>query len=190
MQLPQLPDSCLVAILKCCDMRSLFSAARAHPKLHHAAAMALSSISVGAITNQQGLDSVLLYLSKQGQHVDSIDLSTIDIFHGTVSLRQLPSKLQLASLTLACLQLQLQPRDGFQGIVRPGLPLKQLRLKFCTLLDGDEGLQQHCPSCRSYSTPAFTSSTWVFATGATTGSQQMFWQGYSSSHTSNWWELR
>jgi hypothetical protein len=138
MQLLQLPDSCLVAVLKCCDMRSLLSAARAHPKLHHAAAMALTRISVGGITNQQGVDNVMLYLSKQGLYVDSIDLSTIDMFHGTVSL--LPSNLQLASLTLAGLQLQLQPRDGFQGIVQPGMPLKQLRLKFCTLLDGDEGL--------------------------------------------------
>jgi hypothetical protein len=71
-----LPDSCLLEMLRCCaaeDQRSLFNAARAHSRLHQAAVLALRSITA-AIPQQQQMDGVLLYLSKQGQHVDSIQM--------------------------------------------------------------------------------------------------------------------
>lgn len=36
--------------------------------------------------------------------------------------------------------LQLQPGDGYQGVIRPGAPIKRLRLFHCTLLDWEKGL--------------------------------------------------
>jgi hypothetical protein len=71
-----LPDPCLLEVLRCCaadDQRSLFSAARAHSRLHKAAVLALCSVTA-AITSQHQMDGVLLYLSKYGQHVDHICL--------------------------------------------------------------------------------------------------------------------
>jgi hypothetical protein len=38
------------------------------------------------------------------------------------------------------LRLQLQPGRGYQGVLRAGMPLQQLCLDHCELLDGDEGL--------------------------------------------------
>jgi hypothetical protein len=69
----QLPDPCLVAVLRCCadDPCSLFSAARAHSRLHQAAVLAASSIST-VLHDQQQLDSVLLYLNSHDQHISGI----------------------------------------------------------------------------------------------------------------------
>ena len=138
--LVQLPDPCLLAVLQCCasDLRSLLSAARAHSRLHQAAVVALSSISVGEITQQQQqVDGLLQYLSSHGQHVQSLDLVPGDAI---LYMRQLPRNLQLSSLALECMDLQLQPGGGFQGVVRPGVPLKKLQLIRCILLDGVQGL--------------------------------------------------
>lgn len=53
----------------------------------------------------------------------------------------LPTSLvQLSTLQLSGLALQLQPSDNFQGVVWAGMPLKQLQLFDCKLLDGEEGL--------------------------------------------------
>jgi hypothetical protein len=60
-----LPDPCLLAVLQCCaadDRRSLFSAARAHSRLHQAAVLALSSITA-VVSHQQQADSVLVYVN-------------------------------------------------------------------------------------------------------------------------------
>jgi hypothetical protein len=101
----------------------------------------LHSITV-EVSNQQQLDSVLLYLDKHGQHVDSIQLMGID--ESTVDLGQLPSNLQLSSLELSSMGsmgLQLLPGGGFQGVLGAAAgsaALKQLKLgPFCEVLDQD-----------------------------------------------------
>jgi hypothetical protein len=151
----QLPDPCLLAMLRCCadDPRSLFSAARAHSRLHQAAVLAASSVK--AVLHQQA-DSVLQYLESYGQHVSSITLEGADDYaqddsaeedeekkytqlHTT--LVQLPHhKLQgLSSLSCRLLHLQLQPGGGFLGVLAALSPLTQLQLDQCTLLDWEEG---------------------------------------------------
>ena len=153
----QLPDAFLLAILQCCadNQRSLFSAARAHSRLHQAAVLAASSIMVElkeADTvdtvhktlkqRRQQTNSVLRYLRKHGQHVSSINIPA-DLCLGSVifSLQWLPQHMcKLQSLTANNLRLQLQPGRGYQGVLRAGMPLQQLCLDHCELLDGDEGL--------------------------------------------------
>ena len=137
-----LPDPCLLAVLQGLaseDQRSLFCAARAHSRLHQAAVVALHSIKVH-VGEQQQMDSVLLYLDKYGQHVDSIHL--VGMEWGAVTLCQLPSHLQLSSLQLELLHLQLQPGNGSHGVLGAAAvaALKQLRLSHCELLDGEEQL--------------------------------------------------
>jgi hypothetical protein len=56
------------------------------------------------------------------------------------SLSFLPHNLPLASLELSALEVQLRPQGGWVGMLRPGVPLKKLRLTHCTLLDGAAGL--------------------------------------------------
>jgi hypothetical protein len=141
----------LLAVLRCCadDPDSLFSAARAHSRLHQAAVLAASSISAGLL-RQQDHNRMMQYLRKYGQHVSSLDLySCIDMrltspfnVDDTIILRELPhDELQgLSSLSCSSIYLQLQPRNGSQGILGPALTLKQLRLNECRLLDGDQGL--------------------------------------------------
>ena len=139
-----LPDACLQAVMQCCagDQRSLFSAARAHSRLHQAVA-ALRSVTA-VMRYQQHVDDVLLYLGKHGQHVNTLDFKSNQELEDdhviTVSLRQLPFQSQFSSLQLGCLCLQLQPRDGWQGILGPSraaavAALKQLRFENCMLLD-------------------------------------------------------
>jgi hypothetical protein len=153
-ELLQLPDSCLLAVLRCCaeDPRSLFSAARAHSRLHQAAVLAASSISV-VLAQQQQADSVLLYLTNHGQQVSSISLSlmppaddSVDDTGPTISLLELPQILQrLDTLQVRGLHVQLQPGDGFAGVLHAGMPLKQLQFDTCRLLDGEEGLAGALP---------------------------------------------
>jgi hypothetical protein len=96
MQLHQLPDPCLLAVLQYCaqDLGSLFSAARAHSRLHQAAVEALRCISVHRLT-QQRVNQLMRYLSKHGQHVDSIDLSAESFARKPCELLQLPKHLKL-----------------------------------------------------------------------------------------------
>jgi hypothetical protein len=83
----QLPDPCLLAVMHCMTDHhvSLFSAARAHSRLHQAAVLALSSIKVVVKTQQQLDHSLLLYLGKHGQHVNNMavcgDFDTIHRLH-------------------------------------------------------------------------------------------------------------
>ena len=139
-------DPCLVAILQCCaadDQRSLFSAARAHSRLRQAAAVVLRSLTM-VITDHQQADSMLLYLANHGMHVDNMSLRAVGKSFFAVPLRQLPPTLQLTSLELCNIYLQLQPGWGFQGVLGyAGVSaLKRLQLEDCTVLDGGgaEGL--------------------------------------------------
>jgi hypothetical protein len=137
-----LPDPCLLEVLRCCaadDQRSLFGAARAHSRLYYAAVLALHSITAH-VPKQQQMDGVLLYLSKHGQHVECVSLKgQVD---GTVSLRQLPHDLQLGSLQIDWLNVQLQPGGGFEGMLgaaASAAALRQLRLSSCKLPYGNDG---------------------------------------------------
>jgi hypothetical protein len=149
----QLPDPCLVAILRCCAYPgSICSAARAHSRLHQAAVLALTVIAT-EVTQQQ-LDNLMdVYLPSHGQHIDSISLDVFDVAwvlskgewsdEVSPSLRQLPPTLtKLSSLSFREFDLQLQPGGGHRGVLgAAALPaLKQLRLDCCTLLDGVQGL--------------------------------------------------
>jgi hypothetical protein len=103
---------------------------------------ALHSITADVPTQQQ-VDSVLLYLSKHSQHIDCIQLDGHNL--GWAVVRQLPPNLQLSSLQLHGVSLQLQPGNSWQGMlgaVSQLAALKQLRLKQVTVLDptGTEAL--------------------------------------------------
>jgi hypothetical protein len=144
----QLPDACLLAVLQCLlgDPASLCSAARAHSKLHQAAVLALSSITVNVQTQHQLHDSLLPYLAKHSQYINSIH------FHSSVptydaarapSLRQLPPSLQINTLHFDNMRLQLVgSADGVEGLL--GAPwlvsLKQLQLSECVLLGREQSL--------------------------------------------------
>jgi hypothetical protein len=84
-----------------------------------------------------------MYLSKHGQHVDSLDIKGPrgDWFQGMqLPLVYLPPNLRLRSLKVSFLNVQLQPGSGSQGIVQPGVRLERLQLYGCTLLDRVEDL--------------------------------------------------
>jgi hypothetical protein len=131
-----LPDACLLAVLQCCaanDQRSVLSAARAHSRLHQAAALALRSITVVG-TRQEQADSVLLYLRMHRQHVER------------VSIRYQRSEFCPPSISL-CLHLEAAPQqskqdlfasNGFQSVLRP--TLTQLQLESCILPGGADAL--------------------------------------------------
>jgi hypothetical protein len=114
------------------DRNSLFRAANAHSRLHQAAVVACSSITV-TLNRKLQTDSLLLYLQHHGKQLGSMHLTAL---LSREPLRHLPPTLQLTSLIFSNMRLQLQPGGGFQGVLRPGLPLKQLRLQECIVLDG------------------------------------------------------
>lgn len=69
-----LPDPCLIAVLQHCaadDQCSLFSAARAHSRLHQAAVQVLYGIKAG-VAGQLQADGVLLYLDRHRACVDQL----------------------------------------------------------------------------------------------------------------------
>lgn len=139
----ELPEECLVAVMRCCaadDLCSFFSAARSHSRLHQAAMAALHTVSA-VVSQQQQADSMLLFLGKQGQQVDRLDLEQTGA--SIITVRQLPPNLRLGSLCLDRLHLQLQPADGFRGVLGAAegiAALKQLQLRRCKLRDGNDGL--------------------------------------------------
>ena len=142
--LVQLPEACLLAVLRCCadDLQALFSAARAHSRLYHAASLALDSIQL-TDTHQHQLDGMLLYLATHGQHVGSVNLKGFAEYEDRTTIRQLPPNLQLTSLQLDRFHVQLQPGDGFQGVLGAAASvaaLKQLCLRNCELHDRHRSL--------------------------------------------------
>lgn len=144
----QLPDPCLLLVLSYCadDPRSLFSAARAHSRLHQAAVSVLSSIKA-VLPQQQGADSILLYLQNHGKHINSIDLEGCLKEDVTFTFRKLPYKelLGLTRIRFSRLHLWLRPYawpwDDVPALQEAGVPpLKQLQLDACVLVDQHEGL--------------------------------------------------
>jgi hypothetical protein len=104
--------------------------------------LALSSMTA-YVKTQQHTDSVLMYLSKHGHHVESLDVKGPrgDWFQEMqLPLVYLPPNLRLRSLKVSFPNVQLQPGSGSQGIVQPGAPLERLQLYGCTLLDQVEAL--------------------------------------------------
>ena len=79
------------------------------------------------------------YLGEYGEHVDRLELIGVQVNPGPqVSLSQVPPELQLSSLQLQGLCLQLQPGNGSQGVLRAAAAvaaLKQLKLSDCEVLD-------------------------------------------------------
>jgi hypothetical protein len=140
------PDPCLLKVLSylTANPASLFSAARAHSRLHQAAVphvpVAASSIST-TVSTQQKADNIVLYLDTHGQHVSSIFLRSNAQWGVDLQIRELPlTKLpSLSYLEIQGLGLQLQPGSGFQDVLGAAAPIKQLRLYLCQLLD--EGFQ-------------------------------------------------
>jgi hypothetical protein len=148
--LSALPDPCLLAVLQhvADDQRSLCSAARAHSRLHQAAVEFVNSITV-KLLHEELLQGVLGYVSKHGQHINSINLSGRNAVLGrdpTLDMSQLAPALQLSSLQLEDLNVKLQPGAGWQGVLgsaaATGAPpaLKQLQLHDCRLVDDEDGL--------------------------------------------------
>lgn len=144
----QLPDSCLLVVLQhtaAQDQRSLFSAARAHSRLKQVAEVVLR-INSATVTEQQQVHSIQVYLQQHSQRVDSMTLLGEAEAYGRplpVTVVQLPPGLQLSSLQLLGVKVQLQPGGGFRGLLGAAAgtrSLKQLQLTRCRLVDGQAGL--------------------------------------------------
>jgi hypothetical protein len=136
-----LPDACLLAVLQCCaanSQRSLFSAARAHSRLHQAAVLALHSVTA-TVNTQVKANDALLYLGKRGQHVNSVTLRGME--DGSPCILQLPPTLQLSSLELKWCKLLPKLSHHYRGLLdSAGIgSLKQLRLESCELVDPKPG---------------------------------------------------
>lgn len=135
-----LPDPCLLAVLQCLaaeDYLGLFSAARAHSRLRQIAVEALTSITA-KLRQQHKMDKVLLYLDTHS-HVTSIDFRAIDHM---VFIGWLPQQLQLRSMQLSKLYVQLQEGEGFPGVLGDAASLanlKQLRLSDCQVWNKVDG---------------------------------------------------
>lgn len=68
-------------------------------------------------------------MSVHGEHVDSI---SIEGPHHTMRLHELPNSLtKLSSLSLSGVPLQLQPGNGWQGVLSPALHIEKLQLERC-----------------------------------------------------------
>lgn len=92
---------------------------------------------------KQRLDSLLLYLDKNVEHISTLSVEVQRGFLWRVGpLRELPADLHLTHLVLDSVELQLGPGSGWGGVVQAGLgvSLKHLKLNNCMLLDGAAGL--------------------------------------------------
>jgi hypothetical protein len=134
-----LPDNCLLAVLQRCaadDQRSLFSAARAHSRLHQATLGALQIIDA-PLCKQRQADRLLLFLAKYAEHIDILDVSKAVKAHPNtrIILRQLPRSLQLRSLYLH--KVEVRPGHAFRGVLGAACAadLQLLSLSDCCLPD-------------------------------------------------------
>jgi hypothetical protein len=145
-RLLQLPDACLLAVLRYCtdNPRSLFSVARANTRLHQAAASATTSIK--AVIPKKSLGNVFRYLNKHGQHIDSINLESKQAApisqQCVLALQQPPyaNLTQLSSLQFCMFCVHLRPLGGFESFSQVRAGVKQLRLHQCEYFDGELGL--------------------------------------------------
>jgi hypothetical protein len=90
------------------------------------------------VREQHKMDSVLMYLGKHGQHVENLALlgDGPGLSSGRAALRQLPPTVKLNSLQLSNIKVQLQPGNGFDGVLGAGAAdLKMLRVIRCDLFD-------------------------------------------------------
>jgi hypothetical protein len=92
-------DACSSSCICSLDYRSFFGTARAHPKLQKAASVALRRIS--AYPRLLQLDNLKIYLENHAQQLRELVLSC------RVHLRELPHSLQLDSLILNGVSVQL-----------------------------------------------------------------------------------
>lgn len=112
----------------------------AHSTLHKLSAAALTSITT--FVDQQQLDSLLLYLARHSQDVDSLELrgrARVQNQPSLPLLYGLPPSLQLRRLSLENVQLQLLPGGGHTGVLPPGAPIKQLELMYCSVCESASG---------------------------------------------------
>jgi hypothetical protein len=149
-----LPDTCLFEVLRwhAQDPRSLFSAARTHSRLRQAAAAVLTKCTISSKSYKQThpkVNSLLLYLSRHGQHVTSLDVRHPS-GRKRVCLPDLPPGLQLDSLCLEYMSVQLCPGNNRRGVLEALPTLTQLQLLECCLTDGGstrlEGALQQLPN--------------------------------------------
>jgi hypothetical protein len=94
------------------------------------------------MSRQQQVTSLLLYLAKHGQHIDSLEVrGTVE---SPVKLHKLNTILQLTRLHFHQITLQLRkgPFPWQDGLVLIGLPLRQLQLSDCALNGGSLGLER------------------------------------------------
>jgi hypothetical protein len=103
----------------------------------------VTGLSIRALgQQQQQADSVVQYLTAHGQHVGSLELEAANLWEDRVTICQLPHHVLqgLTNLKLGKMSLQLQPGGEVQGVLGAGMPLQQLELEHCTLLDREGGL--------------------------------------------------
>jgi hypothetical protein len=94
---------------------------------------------------------LLLYLSRHGQHVSSLDVRHPSGWK-RVSLQELPPGLQLDSLCLENMSMQLCAGSSRRGVLESLAALTQLQLLECCLTDDEstrlEGALQQLPTLR------------------------------------------
>jgi hypothetical protein len=92
------------------------------------------------------MSTLLLYLSRHGQHVSSLDVRHYSGWK-RVGLHELPPGLQLNSLCLQNMSVQLRPGSNRRGVLEALTAITHLRLVDCCLLDADclEGPLQQLP---------------------------------------------
>lgn len=172
-----LPDQCLHTILVYCaedTQQTLFQAARAHSRLHHAAAVVVTDIK--AHVRQQEADSLLLYIKRHSQHTRSITMTGF-----LVSLFGLPVCPQLRQLSFEGMELQLRAGNDHQGALAANTGLQQLQLIVCSFLDGTASLavallqlpQLQRLVVNRCSGPSRLNREWQFPGGALHGVQQL-----------------
>ena len=98
------------------------------------------------IWQQEKLNSLLLCLDRYSQHISHLDLGFYQDVDDDLRLQELPPALQLHSLQIYAAELQLQPGDGFDGVLGPAAAaLTQLRLSDCWVLGGQTALAATLP---------------------------------------------
>lgn len=144
-----LPDPCLLAVVRCCEEpRTLRSAAMAHSRLRHAASIALSSSSA-CVHSQQQLGSLMQPLVNHPSHVGQLQVRGIGLNDQgryfvpgcTLYISKLPANLRLHSLIITeRINVQFHLAAATAGVLQPLRgSLTQLKLDTCALPDAGAG---------------------------------------------------